>query len=132
MYIFSLPWGWVSKLLSRSAGVGHVFLSNPFLKSSSPPPHPLYFLTTPYSLYVYLSVLAFQRFRQKTIFSIITQKKKHEQQCLVWLIKKFLSRFDNSDYYKLNNLIFENLLNPSLSLKENALKWPIKIHNRDF
>ena len=34
----SLPWGWVSKLLSRSAGVGHVFLCNPFFKSSSPPP----------------------------------------------------------------------------------------------
>ena len=25
MYIFSHPWGWFSKLISRNAGVGHVF-----------------------------------------------------------------------------------------------------------
>ena len=47
MYIFSLTWRWVSKLLSRSAGVeSRLFLGNPFFKSSSPTP-PLYFLTTP-------------------------------------------------------------------------------------
>ena len=40
MYIFSNPWGWVSKLLRRKAGVGHVFLSNPG-PFSNPPAHPL-------------------------------------------------------------------------------------------
>ena len=44
MYIFSPPWGWVSKLFIHNVGIGHDFLSNPFSNLMPPPP---YFLTTP-------------------------------------------------------------------------------------
>ena len=85
MYIFSHPWGWISKLLSRNAGVGNVFfLSNPFFKSSGPPPllfdHSLTFLPRVFRALIWWA--------EKIAYQGCQSTQKNFESHIIWRVSK--------------------------------------------